>query len=158
MPSMAMADPWTPLALLHASVLTLAPMSLGLGWANLAVAGAAGPPPPHPDLLALGTPRGLAGRRPPEGALHHLLRGLRAGDLETVLQTVAMAAEENRLPSADPGEAARILAFLARLAEHDAMLPSPPPRSAGVRVGGAAGRHRRGGRSVRPRVSAAAAG
>ncbi len=52
-----MADPWMNLALLHASVLTLAPMSLGLGWANLAVAGAAGPPRPHPDLLALGLDR-----------------------------------------------------------------------------------------------------
>ena len=54
--SMAMAASWTPLALLHASVLTLAPMSLGLGWANLAVAAAAGPPP-HPDLRALGLDR-----------------------------------------------------------------------------------------------------
>jgi hypothetical protein len=36
-----------------------------------------------------------------------------------------MAAEENRMPSADPEEA-RILAFLARLAEHDAALPPPP--------------------------------
>ena len=52
-----MAAPWMPLALLHASVLTLAPMSLGLGWANLLVAGAAGPPRPHPDLLALGLDR-----------------------------------------------------------------------------------------------------
>ena len=125
-----MAAPWMPLALLHASVLTLVPMSLGLGWANLLVggAGAAGPPPPHPDLLALGTPDGLAERRPPEGTLRHLLRGLRAGDLESVLLTVAMAADENRMPSADPDEAARILAFLAPLAEHDAVLP-PLPRS-----------------------------
>ena len=52
-----MAAPWMPLALLHASVLTLAPMSFGLGWANLAVAGVAGPPRPHPDLLALGLDR-----------------------------------------------------------------------------------------------------
>jgi hypothetical protein len=62
----------------------------------------------------------------PEGpgvALRDLLRGLLAGDLETVLLTVAMAAEENRMPSADPDEEARILAFLARLAEHDATLP-----------------------------------
>ena len=136
MPSMAMAAPWTPLALLHASVLTLAPMSLGLGWANMVVAGVAGPPPPHPDMLALGTPDGLAERRPPEGALRHLLRGLRAGDLKAVLLTVAMAAEENRMPSAEPDEEGRILAFLARLAEHDAMLPpSPPPRTAGSGAG-----------------------
>jgi hypothetical protein len=52
-----MADPWMPLALMNASVLTLVPMSFGLGWANLAVAGVAGPPPPHPDLLALGLDR-----------------------------------------------------------------------------------------------------
>jgi hypothetical protein len=66
----------------------------------------------------------------PEGALHRLLCGLRAGDLESVLLTVAMAAEENRMPSADPEEAERIPAFLARLAEHDAMLP-PCPDGAG---------------------------
>ncbi len=54
--------------------------------------------------------------------MRRLLRGLRAGDLQTVLLTVEMAAEENRMPSGDPHEAARILAFLARLAEHDAML------------------------------------
>ena len=119
------------MALLHASVLTLAPMSLGLGWANLLVAGVAGPVPPHPDPLAHGTPRGLAERRPPEGALRRLLRGLHAGDLDSVLLTVAMAAEENRMPSADPDEAERILAFLARLAEHDAALP-PPPDGAGI--------------------------
>ena len=59
----AIAHPWIPPAFLHASVLTLvpmftlAPMSLCLGWANLAVAGAAGPPPPHPDLLAFGLDR-----------------------------------------------------------------------------------------------------
>jgi hypothetical protein len=77
------------------------------------------------------TARG-AGRdtvRRPEAALGGLLRGLRAGDLECVLLTVAMAADENRMPSADPEEAERILAFLARLAEHDAALPpSAPPR------------------------------
>jgi hypothetical protein len=55
MPSMT--DPWMVLALLNASLLTLVRMSLGLSWANLAVAGAAGPPPPHPDLLALGLDR-----------------------------------------------------------------------------------------------------
>ena len=66
--------------------------------------------------------------------MRDLLRGLRAGDLGSVLLTVAMAAEENRMPSADPDEAARILAFLARLAEHDALLP-PPPGGAGVGPG-----------------------
>ena len=55
--------------------------------------------------------------------------------METVLLTVAMAAEENRMPCADADEARRILAFLARLAEHDTALP-PPPGGAGV---GAAG-------------------
>jgi hypothetical protein len=48
-----------------------------------------------------------------------------------VLLTVAIAAEENRMPSADPDEEARNLAFLARPAEHDAALP-PPPDGAGV--------------------------
>jgi hypothetical protein len=62
-----------------------------------------------------GPPRG--------GALRDLLRGLRAGDLQTLLLTVAMAADENRMPYADPDEEARILAFLARPAEHDATLP-----------------------------------
>ena len=132
-------------------------MSLGLGWANMAVAGVAGPPPPPcPDLLALGTPRGLAERRPPEGALRNLLRGLRAGDLDTVLLTVEMAADENLLPFADPNEAARILAFLTRLAEHDTMLPplvraarapgsEGPPDGTGAedRAPARGGRHRR---------------
>ena len=64
-------------------------------------------------------------------ALHDLLRGLRAGDLECVLLTVAMAAEENRMPSADTDEAARILAFLTRLAGHEADLPLGPGVGAG---------------------------
>jgi hypothetical protein len=50
--------------------------------------------------------------------------------LECVLLTVAMAAEENRMPSADPDEARRILAFLARLARYDSVLP-PGPDGAG---------------------------
>jgi hypothetical protein len=77
--------------------------------------------------------RGHAGREMPEGprvALRDLLHGLCAGDLESVLLTVAMAAEENRMPSADPDEARRILGFLARLAEHDPSLP-PCPDGAG---------------------------
>lgn len=70
--------------------------------------------------------------RRPEAALGSLLRGLRAGDLDTVLLTVAMAAEENRMPCADPDEEARLLAFLARLAEHDAALPPPRPEGSGT--------------------------
>jgi hypothetical protein len=84
---------------------------------------------PYPD-----DGRAASGARaapPPERALRHLLRGLRAGDLETLLLTVAMAADENRMPSADPDEAARILGFLARLAEHDAALPPPEGSGAG---------------------------
>jgi hypothetical protein len=94
---------------------------------------------PRPGRTADGARRvqAAAGRGAPEGpeaaALCGLLRGLRAGDLETVLLTVAMAAEENRMPSADPDEARRILRFLARLAGHDARLP--PPRG-GPRGGG----------------------
>src|SRR4051812_31318914 len=49
-------------------------------------------------------PDGQAASKAPEGALRDLLRGLRAGDLESVLLTVAMAADENRMPSADPEE------------------------------------------------------
>ena len=51
-----MADHWIALALLHASVLTLAPMSFGLGWASMVFGSPAGPRP-HPDLLALGLDR-----------------------------------------------------------------------------------------------------
>ena len=91
-----------------------------------------GAPPgtPRPEQARNSGRHRHAGREMPEGpgvALRDLLRGLHAGDLETVLLTVAMAAEENRMPSADPEEAARILAFLARLAEHDAALPPPSP-------------------------------
>ena len=53
-----MADHWISLALAHASLLTLAPMSFGLGWARVVLGGAAaGPRRPHPDLLALGLDR-----------------------------------------------------------------------------------------------------
>jgi hypothetical protein len=65
------------------------------------------------------------------GALRDLLRGLRAGDLATLLLTVAIAADENRMPSADPDEERRILAFLARLAKHDAALPALDAADAG---------------------------
>ena len=84
---------------------------------------------PRPEETRNGARRGQAKRGASEGPevpFHDLLRGLRAGDLETVLLTVAMAAEENRMPSADPDEERRILAFLARLAEHDTGLPPPP--------------------------------
>ncbi len=89
---------------------------------------------PKPEETGSGTRRrrarrGASGR--PEVALVDVLRGLRAGDLESVLLTVAMAADENRMPSSDPGEVRRILRFLARLAEHDAALPPPRPDGAG---------------------------
>ena len=51
-----MADHWIPLALLNASLLTLTPMSFGLGWASM-VLGSAARPPSRPDLLALGLDR-----------------------------------------------------------------------------------------------------
>ena len=75
-----------------------------------------------------------SGARRGHNSLRDLLRGLRAGDLETVLLTVAMAADENRMPSADPNEAKRILRFLTRLAGHDPGLP-PSPRWRGPRPG-----------------------
>ena len=91
----------------------------------------------RPDGAKCGGQHGRGERGPSDGpqvALHDLFRGLRAGDLESVLLTVAMAAEENRMPCAHPDEDERILGFLARLAEHDAALP-PPPDGAGVRLG-----------------------
>ena len=95
---------------------------------------------PRPEETGNGKRRGReAGRatpEPPGAALHSLFRGLRAGDLESVLLTVAMAVEENRMPSAAPDEERRILAFLARLAEHDAALPPPPLDGAGLRPEG----------------------
>ncbi|MBD0270938.1 MAG: hypothetical protein ICV73_03320, partial [Acetobacteraceae bacterium] len=42
--------------LLNASLLTLAPMSFGLGWASMVLGSAAGPRP-HPDLIVLGLDR-----------------------------------------------------------------------------------------------------
>ena len=56
-------------------------------------------------------------------ALRRVLSGLRSGDLGTVLLTIEMASEENRMPCADPAETARILAFLTRLSRLDAALP-----------------------------------
>ena len=58
--------------------------------------------------------------------LPDLLRGVCAGDLDTILLTVAMAAEENRLPCTNPEEEQRILAFLRRLAAFDTLLPQDP--------------------------------
>ncbi len=53
-----MVEVWFTLARLNASLLTLAPMSFGLGWARVVFGGAAaGPRRPHPDLLALGLDR-----------------------------------------------------------------------------------------------------
>ena len=51
-----MADRWIALAFLNASLLTMAPMSFGLGWASMVFGSVAGPRP-HPDLLALGLDR-----------------------------------------------------------------------------------------------------
>ena len=109
-----------------ASVRTAAPTEAGNG---------APPDAPRPEEAKAGlrrgrrsTERGRCGRA--QAALHDLLRGLRAGDLECVLLTVAMAADENRMPSADPDEAARILAFLARLAQYDGALPLGPDGAA----------------------------
>ncbi len=82
-----------------------------------------------PKETGKGTRRKHPGRgtsERPEVAPRILARALRAGDMGCALLTVAMAVEENAVPSADPDEAARILAFLARLAEHDAALPIPP--------------------------------
>jgi hypothetical protein len=101
-----------------ASVRTAAPTEAG---------NRAPPDAPRPEETGAGlrrgrsTERGRCGRA--QATLHELLRGLRAGDLECVLLTVAMAADENRMPSADPDEADRILAFLARLAQYDSVLP-----------------------------------
>jgi hypothetical protein len=100
-----------------------------------------GAPEPEETTSGAGHGRG-AGRRasekPEATTLRGLLNGLRAGDLESVLLTVAMAADENRMPSVDPEEVGRILAFLDRLAaEHDATLPPPPapPRPEGSGAG-----------------------
>ncbi len=51
-----------------------------------------------------------------------LTRGLHAGDLETILLTMMIAADENRLPC-EPEALDRIFMFLTRLAEYDTVLP-----------------------------------
>ena len=60
--------------------------------------------------------------------LPELLQGLYAGDLETILLVVATAADENLLPCTSPDEEGRILAFVERLSELDALLPRGPDR------------------------------
>ena len=55
--------------------------------------------------------------------VRRIFAGLRAGDLRTILLSMEMAADENRLPTADPEETTRILAFLVRLSRLDAGLP-----------------------------------
>lgn len=93
------------------------------------VGGRTGQSAPRPENARTGTRGDHAKHRMPDGpeaGLQDLFRGLRAGDLESLLLTVEMAAEENRMPSADPDEAERILTFLGRLAEYDPALPSDP--------------------------------
>jgi hypothetical protein len=51
-----MTDAWISLALLNATFLTLAPLSVGLGWARM-VAGSVAGPRRHPDLALLGLDR-----------------------------------------------------------------------------------------------------
>jgi hypothetical protein len=65
-----MAYPWMSLAFLNASLLTLAPMSFGLGWASVVFGSAAGPRS-HPDLVALDLERMPSTR-------HELRRAYRA--------------------------------------------------------------------------------
>jgi hypothetical protein len=57
-----------------------------------------------------------------ELAIQKLTRGLHAGDLEAILLTVLIAADENRMVC---GAAAkdRILTFLKRLRKYDDILP-----------------------------------
>ena len=91
-------------------------------------------PAPGPSPSAGGSGGGARLRRDAAAgaAQRRLFRGLRAGDLQTILLTVAMAAEDNRMPAADPDEEARILAFLKRLAaQHDGALALPTPSSPG---------------------------
>jgi hypothetical protein len=109
-----------------ASARTATPKKAGNG----APQGAPRPEEPRAGAWSRRAERGASAR--PEPALRGLLRGLRAGDLETILLTVAMAADENLMPSADPDEVARILGFLARLAQYDpALLPGPIDAGAG---------------------------
>ena len=57
-----------------------------------------------------------------EPAVQKLTRGLYAGDLEAILLTVLIAADEYRIPC-EPEAEARILIFLKRLSKFDAVLP-----------------------------------
>jgi hypothetical protein len=54
--TLVIGDHWMPLAHLNATLLTLGPMSFGLGWASMVFGSVAGPRS-HPDLLALGLDR-----------------------------------------------------------------------------------------------------
>ena len=56
-------------------------------------------------------------------AFQTLSDGLCAGDMEAILLTVLIAADENRIPCCRQAED-RILAFLRRLSEYDATLPN----------------------------------
>ena len=62
-------------------------------------------------------------RRNLAAAFRLLSDGLCAGDMETILLTVLMAADENRIPCCRQAED-RILTFLRRLSEYDATLPN----------------------------------
>jgi hypothetical protein len=55
-PGPLIADPWVSLALLNASVLTLTPLFICLGWASMVFESVAGPQP-RADLIALGLKR-----------------------------------------------------------------------------------------------------
>jgi hypothetical protein len=55
-----------------------------------------------------------------------LAQGLYAGDLEVVLLTVLMAADENRVPCCQKA-VDRIVSFLTRLSKYDAALPLDKP-------------------------------
>jgi hypothetical protein len=56
-------------------------------------------------------------------AMKKLTRGLYAGDMEAILLTVMIAADEYRVPC-EPEVEARIIMFLKRLAKFDAALPT----------------------------------
>ena len=77
------------------------------------------------------TVRGHAERGKPNGeeSAPGLLRGLRAGDLGTLLLAVEMAADANLLPCLSPEEEGRFVAFLKRLSAFDALLPPDPGRT-----------------------------
>jgi hypothetical protein len=57
-----------------------------------------------------------------EPTIRELMYGLYAGDLEAILLTVLIAADEYRVPCGPEAEA-RILLFLQRLSHFDTVLP-----------------------------------